>query len=54
MSSDETRPADMLPREMPDGPPPFLGTWPRVYAAVAVWVVGVIFACWLFTRAFAP
>jgi hypothetical protein len=38
---------------MEDGPPPFLGTWRRVYVAVACYVAVVIFACWLFTQAFA-
>jgi len=40
-------------REMPDGPPPLLGTWPRVYAAVAGYVAILIFLFWLFTRAYA-
>ena len=44
---------DEAAREMPDDPPPILGTWPRVYAAVAVYVAVVIFLFWLFTRAFA-
>ena len=45
---------DDQPREMPDGPPPFLGTWPRVYAVVAGYVAALIFVFWLFTRAYAP
>ena len=44
---------DESPREMPDDPPPVLGTWPRVYAAVGAYVAVVIFLFWLFTRAFA-
>jgi len=38
----------------PDEPPPVLGTWPRVYAVVAVYVVAVIFLLWWFTKSFAP
>ena len=38
---------------MEDGPPPFLGTWRRVYVVVACYVAVVIFAFWLFTQAFA-
>ncbi|MGC9950302.1 MAG: hypothetical protein ABSF64_28380 [Bryobacteraceae bacterium] len=41
------------PREMPDEPPPFLGTWPRVYAGVAVYLALLIALCYAFTRAFA-
>jgi hypothetical protein len=40
-------------REMPDDPPPFLGTWRRVYIAVLVYLVLVIAACYWFTRALA-
>ena len=39
-------------REMPDERPPFLGTWPRVYAAVLAYVAVLIFLFWLFARAF--
>lgn len=35
-----------------DEPPPFLGTWRRVYAAVVLWLAMLIFAFYLFTRAF--
>jgi hypothetical protein len=38
---------------MEDGPPPFLRTWPRVYAVVACYVAVVILLFWLFTRAWA-
>ncbi len=34
-----------------DEPPPFLGTWPRVYAAVLCWLAFVILCFWLFERA---
>jgi hypothetical protein len=37
-------------REAPDEPPPFLGTWPRVYRAVLVYLVFVIFGFYVFTR----
>ncbi len=39
---------------MPDDPPPFLGTWPRVYAFVLCYLVVLITILYLFTRAFAP
>jgi hypothetical protein len=39
-------------REVPDEPPPFLGTWPRVYTAVAIYLALLITAFYLFTRAF--
>jgi len=32
--------------------PPFLGTWPRVYAAVIVWLALLIALFALFTRAY--
>jgi hypothetical protein len=40
------------PREMPDEPPPFLGTWPRVYTVVIVYLALLIALCYAFTRAF--
>ena len=40
------------PREVADDPPPVLGTWPRVYAFVLVYLAVVIFCFWLFERAF--
>jgi hypothetical protein len=37
---------------LPDEPPPFLGTWGRVYAAVAIYLAALIsLFCW-FTRTF--
>jgi hypothetical protein len=39
-------------RDMPDEPPPFLGTWRRVYIAVLAFLGVVIAAAYLFTRAF--
>jgi hypothetical protein len=39
-------------REMRDEPPPFLGTWRRVYTAVVVYLALLIALCYAFTRAF--
>ena len=39
-------------RDVPDDPPPFLGTWNRVYIAVVIYLAVVIFALYLFARAF--
>jgi len=40
------------PRDVPDEPPPFLGTWRRVYPAVLIYLAGLIFVFYLFTRAY--
>jgi hypothetical protein len=40
---------DRLP---PDEPPPFLGTWRRVYIAILIYTVVIIALCYAFTRAF--
>jgi hypothetical protein len=37
---------------IPDEPPPFLGAWPRVYAAVLIYLVAIIVLFYLFTRAY--
>ena len=37
---------------MPDAPPPFLGSWRRVYAAVLIYLAVVILALYFFTRAY--
>jgi hypothetical protein len=37
-----------------DEPPPFLGTWTRVYRFVLICLAVVIFLAWLFTRHYAP
>jgi hypothetical protein len=37
-----------------DEPPPFLGTWGRVYTFVLVFLALVIFLVWLFTKHYAP
>ena len=39
-------------REDPDEPPPFLGTWRRIYAGVLIYLVVIISAFYLFTRAY--
>ena len=39
-------------RDVPDDPPPFLGTWNRVYFAVVIYLAVVIFAFYLFARSF--
>ena len=38
--------------EIPDEPPPFLRTWPRVYAGVLIYLVAIIVLFYVFTRAF--
>ena len=35
-----------------DEPPPFLGTWRRIYAAVLIYLAGLIVLFYLFMRAF--
>ena len=37
---------------MPDEPPPFLGAWRRVYAVVIIYLAGLIFSFYVFTRVF--
>jgi len=39
-------------REVPDEAPPFLGTWKRVYVAVLIYLIVIIAAFYLFTRAY--
>jgi hypothetical protein len=39
-------------REVRDEPPPFLGTWRRVYIAVLIFLCAIIGASYLFTRAY--
>ena len=38
--------------ELPDEPPPFLGTWQRVYAAVLAYLAALIVLLYAFTRFF--
>ncbi len=35
-----------------DEPPPFLGTWPRLYAAVIGWLAALILLFYIFARSF--
>jgi hypothetical protein len=37
--------------EVPDDPPPFLGTWRRVYIAILIYLALIILAFYVFTRA---
>jgi len=37
-------------REVVDSPPPFLGSWKRVYIVVAVYLAVLIAAFWIFGR----
>ncbi len=43
----------MIPIPPDNEPPPFLGTWRRVYTAVLIYLASVILAFYLFTRIFA-
>lgn len=45
-------PENRNPEEMPDDPPPFLGTWPRVYTVVLLYLAALIVVFYLFMRAF--
>jgi hypothetical protein len=36
----------------PDEPPPFLGTWRRVYATVLIYLSALIISFYIFTKAF--
>jgi hypothetical protein len=40
------------PRDVPDDPPPFLGTWRRVYLGVVLYLAAIITVFYLFTRAY--
>ena len=40
-------------RQMPDEPPPFLGTWRRIYLGVLLYLAFLIVLFYFFTRAFA-
>jgi hypothetical protein len=39
------------PRDVPDDPPPFLGTWNRIYVAVLVYLAVIVAVLYWFTRA---
>ncbi len=45
---------DRPPWAPDDDPPPFLGTWPRVYAAVVIYLALLIVLFSLFSRSFSP
>jgi hypothetical protein len=38
--------------DVPDEPPPFLGTWKRVYVGVAIYLVLIIGGFYVFTLAY--
>ena len=40
------------PRDVPDEPPPFLGSWRRVYIAVLLYLARLILGFYVFTRAY--
>jgi hypothetical protein len=47
--------SSLMPQEraqLPDEPPPFLGAWPCVYAAVLVYLAALIVLFYVFTRNF--
>ena len=37
-----------------DGPPPFFGTWKRIYTVVVIYLACVIAVFYWFTKSFAP
>jgi hypothetical protein len=39
--------------QLPDEPPPFLGSWKNVYIAVLIYLVVIIVSFYVFMRAFA-
>jgi len=43
---------DLLSHDVPDDPPPFLGTWRRVYLTTLLYLAGIIVVFYLFTRAY--
>lgn len=45
-------PLESRDSDAPDEPPPFLGSWRRIYVAVVIYLAIVIFAFYLFGRAF--
>ncbi len=44
--------ADHRPEKREEEPPPFLGSWRNVYAAVALYLAALIALFTLFTRSF--
>jgi hypothetical protein len=48
-------PVQPIPHKvMVDGPPPFLGTWSRVYTVVLLYLVAVIFGLYEFSAMNTP
>jgi len=47
-------PPEIIHKVVADDPPPFLGTWRRVYIFVLCYLVFVIAAFYVFSRAYAP
>ncbi len=43
---------DKAREQMPDEPPPFLGSWPRVYMSVLMYLAALITLFWVFTKVF--
>ena len=41
-----------MPKQMPDDPPPFLGTWRHVYTAVLIYLALLITVFYAFMRIF--
>lgn len=54
MAGDEPVPEKVVEKVILDEPPPFLGTWRRVYRFVLIYLAVVIFLFWLFTKYYAP
>ncbi|HXA49188.1 MAG TPA: hypothetical protein VNV86_02725 [Candidatus Acidoferrum sp.] len=42
----------MHPRDVPDDPPPFLGTWRRVYIGILIYLFVLVTGFYLFTLAY--
>ncbi|MGH9627361.1 MAG: hypothetical protein ACRD7E_03220 [Bryobacteraceae bacterium] len=38
----------------PDAPPPFLGSWRRVYTAIIIYLAALICLFYWFTKSFSP
>jgi hypothetical protein len=50
MPFDDAREPEL--HDVPDEPPPFFGTWKRVYAGILVYLALVVLGAYLFTRAY--
>ena len=40
------------PRDVPDEPPPFLGSWRRVYIGILIYLIVIVTGFYLFTLAY--